>query len=259
MSKSVRERIVPLILTFNEERNLSRVLSKLEWATRVVVVDSFSDDRTEAIAAGFQHVEFHKRAFDSLAQQWNFGLEHASRLGEWVLALDADYVLSDELIDELGELAAEDEVAGYDARFIYCIDGLPLRASLYPPHTVLFRAKGARYVQDGHAQRIVLEGSTRSLVHPIYHDDRKTWTRWYANQQRYAHLEAEKLDKSPWSALPFSGKMRRIPLLVVLAAPLYLLMGKGLWRDGIRGWKYIWQRLVAEWLIQRSLWAKVKG
>jgi glycosyltransferase involved in cell wall biosynthesis len=255
----MHNRIVPLILTWNEERNLSRVLSKLEWATSVVVLDSFSEDGTEEIARGFKNVSFHQRAFDCLANQWNAGLDHAARLGEWVLALDADYVLSDGLIDELGELTPSDSVAGFDAHFVYCVDGTPLRASLYPPHTVLFRAQSAQYVQDGHAQRLVLEGDMQPFAHPIYHDDRKSWTRWYANQQQYACLEAEKLDKCSWLALPISGKVRRIPLLSVLASPLYLLVGKGLWRDGTRGWKYIWQRLVAEWLIQRSLWTKARG
>lgn len=255
----MRDRIVPLVLTLDEERNLSRVLSRLEWAESVVIVDSFSSDATETIARGFRNVTFHQRRFDCLANQWNFGLDHAARLGEWVLALDADYVLSEGLIDELERLAPEDSVAGFDAYFVYCIDGEPLRASLYPPHTVLFRAKSGRFVQDGHAQRLKLDGSVQSLAHPIHHDDRKSWSRWIANQRLYAGQEAEKLDRSAWLALPISGKLRRIPLLSVLALPIYLILGKGLWRDGVRGWKYIWQRLVAEWLIQRSLWTKARG
>jgi glycosyltransferase involved in cell wall biosynthesis len=259
LSLGMFDRIVPLILTFNEERNLSRVLSRLEWAGAVVVVDSYSDDGSEAIARSFNNVSFHQRPFDCLADQWNFGLGHAARLGEWVLGLDADYVLSDGLIDELGRLSPENGVAGFDAHFVYCIDGEPLRASLYPPHTVLFRAQSTRYVQDGHAQRLKLEGSVQSLAHPIYHDDRKSWSRWIANQRLYAGQEADKLDRSSWLALPISGKVRRIPLLSVLALPIYLIIGKGLWRDGLRGWKYIWQRLVAEWLIQRSLWMKARG
>lgn len=255
----MHERIVPLILTFNEERNLPRVLSKLDWASPVVIVDSFSEDSTETIAKSFDNVSFYQRTFDCHANQWNFGLAHASMLGEWVLALDADYVLSESLIDELGELKPDGAVDGFEAHFVYCIDGTPLKASLYPPHTVLFRAQSARYIQDGHTQRLELGRSIQSLINPIYHDDRKSWTRWYANQRRYACLEAEKIDKSSWRALPFSGKVRRIPLLGVLVSPIYLLLGKGLWRDGIRGFKYVWQRLVAEWLIQRSLWMKARG
>jgi len=255
----MHDRIVPLILTFNEEPNLARVLSKLNWAKSVVVIDSYSDDRTEEIAKGFENVSFHRRRFDCHANQWNKGLDLAARLSDWVLALDADYVLSDGLVNELCNLTSDDDVAGYEAHFVYCIDGIPLKASLYPPHTVLFRAGLARYVQDGHTQRLIVKNSVRSLVHPILHDDRKSWRRWYSNQRRYACLEAERMEECSWLALPISAKIRRIPLLSVLVSPVYLLLSKGLWRDGIRGWKYIWQRLVAEWLIQKSLWTKARG
>ncbi len=255
----MHDRIVPLILTYNEESNLARVLSKLVWARSVVVIDSYSNDRTEIIAKRFENVSFHQRIFDRHVDQWNMGLDCAARLGDWVLALDADYVLSDGLVDELDNLAPNDGIAGYEAHFVYCIDGIPLRASLYPPHTVLYRARLARYVQDGHTQRLVLEKSVQPLVHPIYHDDRKSWNRWYANQRDYAYLEAETLEECSWLDLPISGKIRRVPLLSILISPLYLLLSKGLWREGIRGWKYVWQRLVAEWLIQKSLWTKARG
>lgn len=245
--------IVPLVLTFNEECNLSRVLAKLIWARTVVVFDSYSSDRTGDIVKDFGNVVFKQRHFDSHASQWNAGLEIAGRFGEWILALDADYVLSDELVEELSELNLGEEVSGFETQFIYCIDGVPLRASLYPPHTVLFRAQSARYVQDGHTQRLVLEEPAKPLSNPIYHDDRKSWACWYGNQQRYASLEAARLNSRSWVDLPFTGKIRRIPLLSILAIPLYLVLCKALWRDGVRGWKYVRQRLVAEWLIQRSL------
>jgi glycosyltransferase involved in cell wall biosynthesis len=250
------DQIVPLILTFNEESNLARVLSKLNWAKVVVVIDSYSNDRTQAIAESFNNVSFHQRKFDCHANQWNMGLDTARRFGAWVLALDADYVLSDGVVDELKTLTPNDRIAGYVARFVYCIDGLPLRASLYPPHTVLFRIRSARYIQDGHTQRLVLEEPVLFLDHPIFHDDRKSWQRWYANQQQYADLEAKRIKECSWGELTLSRRIRYVPLVSILVSPIYLLFGKDLWRDGARGWKYIWQRLAAEWLIQRSLWMR---
>ena len=253
------DQIIPVILTLNEQSNLPRVLSKLEWARSVVVLDSHSDDKTEQIAKSFSNVAFYQRSFDCSANQWNAGIELVARTSDWVLALDADYILSDELVNELGELQPDGDVAGYDAHFIYCIDRMPLRASLYPPHTVLFRAELGRYVQDGHTQRLLLSDSIRPLSHPIFHDDRKSWDRWYLSQLRYARLEAEKIRRSPWSALPISGRIRRIPLLSILLSPVYLLLYKGLWCNGIRGLKYTWQRLIAEWLIQKALWFRAFG
>jgi glycosyltransferase involved in cell wall biosynthesis len=253
------DQIVPVILTLNEEPNLDRVLSKLKWARSVVVLDSHSDDGTEQIAKSFSNVLFYQRSFDCSANQWNVGIELAARISDWVLALDADYLLGDKLVGELGELKPDSNVAGYEAHFVYCIDGMPLRASLYPPHTVLFRAELGQYAQDGHTQRLLLSDSIRPLTHPIFHDDRKSGERWYLSQLRYARLEAEKIRRSSWSALSIGGKIRRIPLLSIVLPSVYLLLCKGLWRNGIRGLKYVWQRLIAEWLIQKALWFREIG
>ncbi|HEU5130546.1 MAG TPA: glycosyltransferase, partial [Pyrinomonadaceae bacterium] len=89
--------ITPLILTYNEAPNIARSLSALTWANDIVVVDSFSDDDTVAIARSDSRVRVFQRAFDTHRNQWEFGLKETGISTPWVLALDADYVLSDEL------------------------------------------------------------------------------------------------------------------------------------------------------------------
>src|ERR1051326_1826372 len=124
-----------MILTYNEAPNIGRTLEKLSWARRILVVDSFSTDETVAVATSFPNVDVIKRRFDSFAGQCNFGLTQIR--SEWVLSLDADYVLSDELCNEIADLSTNDEVQGFRAKFRYCVWGKPLRATLYPPRTVL--------------------------------------------------------------------------------------------------------------------------
>ena len=103
----MHERITPLILTANEEPNLARVLAKLDWAKQIVVVDSLSTDATPALAQANPRVKFLPRPFDNHQDQWNYGVDACAT--DWVLTLDADYVLSDELVRELslssGDLA----------------------------------------------------------------------------------------------------------------------------------------------------------
>ncbi len=62
---SFLKQITPLILTFNEEVNIGRTLGKLTWASRVIVVDSFSTDRTLEICAGFPNVDAWVRRFQA--------------------------------------------------------------------------------------------------------------------------------------------------------------------------------------------------
>jgi glycosyltransferase involved in cell wall biosynthesis len=186
--------ITPLILTYNEAPNIRRTLEKLSWAREILVVDSFSTDETLDILKSFPKVRVLQRRFDTHSAQWNFGLDQCGT--PWVLTLDADYVLDDRLVDELKSFAPQSETAAYFARFRYCIHGQPLRGTLYPPRAILFRKDQCRYEQDGHTQRLRVDGNTDWLRGCINHDDRKPLTHWLLAQDRYAQLEAEKLLRS---------------------------------------------------------------
>src|SRR6266851_4998035 len=116
--------VTPVVLTFNEAPNIGRTLRLLEWARTIVVLDSHSTDETPAIASGFHNVRFRQRPFDTQAAQWNAALRDPEIRTEWVLALDADYVVPATLAAELAALSPPPTVAGYRAHFEYAIDGV---------------------------------------------------------------------------------------------------------------------------------------
>jgi glycosyltransferase involved in cell wall biosynthesis len=245
--------ITPVILTFDEAPNIGRSLAQLTWARRIIVVDSGSRDDTLAICATFPNVQVVTRTFTSHADQWNHAVAATGIDGGWILALDADYVLSDALIEELRGLAPPLDVAGFSASFTYCVDGRALRGTLYPPVTVLFRHGAGRYVQDGHTQRLVIGGRIVRLRHPIRHDDRKPLARWVASQDRYAHLESEKLAAGQGIAAGWPDRIRRLYLIAPAATLFYCLFGKGLILDGWPGIYYSLQRTFAELLLSLYL------
>lgn len=253
------EEITPVVLTWNEAANIDRTLARLQWARRVLVFDSGSTDGTQEIARRFGNVVLEVRPFDDHARQWEAAVRSAAVETDWVLALDADYVLSTELVSELATLDLGPALAGYRARFRYCIEGLPLRASLYPPAVVLFDRGRARFVQDGHTQRLVVEGPVAELAGRILHDDRKDFSRFLEAQRRYARLEAEKLRATPFRALPPSGMARKLRFVAPWLVPLWLLIGRGLLFEGRRGLIYVRQRFVAEQMIFRALFASGQG
>ena len=77
-----RDTVTPLLITFNEIQNIERTLAKLDWAVRIVVIDSGSTDGTLDILAKDPRVDVIHRPFDSFAEQCNFGLTHdPHRLG----------------------------------------------------------------------------------------------------------------------------------------------------------------------------------
>jgi glycosyltransferase involved in cell wall biosynthesis len=244
--------VTPVLLTFNEAPNLGRTLMALAWAPRIVVLDSGSTDRTLEILRADPRVRILHRPFDTHAAQWNFALREAGLSTPWVLALDADYRVSEELVDEIRKLEVPPDVSGYRVRFQYMIDGRPLRGSLYPPSVVLFRRDQAEYFQDGHTQRLRVHGGIRELCGRIWHDDRKPFAHWRSAQRRYMALEARKLRETPFSNLSWTDRTRRLLLGPLLVVPYCLLM-KGLIFDGVAGLKYTFQRFYAEALLAFAL------
>jgi glycosyltransferase involved in cell wall biosynthesis len=257
---SFLDRVEVLILTWNEEANLARTLDALTAFPKVVVLDSGSADGTLGIASNHPNVRVCSRPFDSHASQWNHGLTACGIASEWVLALDADYVLTPALVQAIAALDPPAPVAGYWARFRYCVEGRPLTASLYPPVMVLYRREGASYLQDGHTQRIVVKGETRTLPGEILHDDRKNLSAWLAAQDRYARLECELLLATPWARLGWRDRLRRLMFVTPWLVPIYCLtVGRG-FLDGRHGLLYALQRGIAESLLSvRLLQARLAG
>ena len=247
------DQITPLILTYNEAPNIARSLGALSWAGDIVVVDSFSDDNTVEMAKLFPNVRVFQRAFDCHRNQWEFGLKDTGISTPWVLALDADYILSDELVSELKDLEPKAETAGYRGSFVYCIKGRRIRSGIYPPVTILYRREAATYVQDGHTQRVALDGVIEDLQAPVFHDDRKSLKRWFNSQSKYTELEAQKLRAADPAELGFADRLRRWRFIVPPVMLVYCLIVRGGILDGWAGFYYAFQRAMAEAMLSHRL------
>ena len=241
--------ITPMILTYNEEPNLQATLEGVAWASRILVVDSFSTDATLEIASTFPQVRVVQRPFDHFAAQCNFALTHIET--PWVLSLDADYKCSPAFADELAELIPSKP--GYRASFRYGIYGYPLRATLYPPRTVLYRRDSARYAPDGHAHRVMITGNLGELRCPILHDDWKSISAWLQSQSFYAKMEADKILSRPAQELSWKDRLRKQVLIAPWLTFFYCLFAKRLLLDGWRGIFYALQRSYAELVLSLVL------
>ena len=246
--------LTALLLTYNEEANIERTLASLQWVPSIFVIDSGSTDLTLEILASDPKVTTLHRPFDSFADQCNFGLDLIK--SEWVLSLDADYVVTPALAEEIcacfhapGPLL----FAGFAIPFRYCIAGKPLRGTLLPPRICLYRTAGARYRNDGHGHRVDVPGKVGRLRNPILHDDRKPLERWLASQLRYLTIESRKLQTTPFSQLSIADRLRLNTPLAPLAALVLCLFVNGGILDGWQGWTYAFQRCYAEILLKLML------
>jgi glycosyltransferase involved in cell wall biosynthesis len=235
--------ITPILLTYNEAPNVQRTLSRLTWAKDIVVVDSGSTDGTLEILLKFPQVRIFRRTFDTHGNQWRYAVRETAIATNWILRLDADYVLSDELISELSALDPNGTVSAYRIGFDYAIFSRHLRSSLYPANTILLR-KGYFDVCDrGHTEAWSVNGPIADLHGRVIHDDWKPTEHWLNSQTRYMKRELEEIRGG---GAGLRAWLRLTPPLMPLGVFFYCLFGKGLIANGKAGLFYALQRSVAE-------------
>jgi glycosyltransferase involved in cell wall biosynthesis len=109
-----------VIITYNEERNIERCLASLVGiADEIIVVDSFSSDKTEAICSAFR-AKFIQNKFEGHIQQKNFAISCATF--DWILSLDADEALTDELKKSILKVKENADFTGFQMNRLtnYC-------------------------------------------------------------------------------------------------------------------------------------------
>jgi glycosyltransferase involved in cell wall biosynthesis len=107
-----------IILTYNEDKHIARCLAAISsFATRVVVVDSHSTDRTVEIARGLG-AEVLENKFVNYANQFQWALDNAGITTPWVMRLDADEVIEPDLAAEISAVLPTlgKEVAGINLK-----------------------------------------------------------------------------------------------------------------------------------------------
>lgn len=237
--------VTPVLLTFNEEPNLRRTLESLTWASDIVIVDSGSTDRSEAIAASFPQVRWIVRPFDSHGRQWTFAIHETGIHTPYVLALDADHAVSPEFVDEMRE-ALGGKPAGGVAGFDYRIDGVSLSGSVYPAKLVLFERAAVRIAQPGHSQEFSVEGRIHHFRARLIHDDRKPLERFVASQLQYSRLELARLQDHPGGR--WQDRLRATGLMPLVAGMGAYVRSGGPFR-GRASLKYAYERALFECLL----------
>jgi len=243
------------ILTYNEETNLPRCLAALSWCDNIVVIDSGSTDKTVEIAENGGCTVLH-RPFDDFANQRNFGIDSGALTEDWVLHLDADEVVTEELANEIAKLQPPNNIQAYNIPSKLMLGKQWLKhCGAYPVYQVrLGRTKGLRFIQYGHAQREDLSAdAVGTLKQPYLHYNfSHGLQRWFEKHVRYASDEANQIltgpnDNSPDSQEVTGTAMRRrlksraakIPaVLRPIARFFYIYFLKQGFRDGRAGLQY---------------------
>jgi glycosyltransferase involved in cell wall biosynthesis len=109
-SQPGRPPVSGVVTSFNEEHNIGECIESMLWCDEIIVVDSFSTDRTAEIAQSYDKVRFFQRPYYGAGAQKNWALQHVSH--EWVFLLDADERCTPELQKEIEKLLPTNPEAG---------------------------------------------------------------------------------------------------------------------------------------------------
>ena len=250
------------ILTLNEERNLPACLAALHWCDDIVVVDSYSTDRTVEIAEA-AGVRVYQRAYDGEQHQRMFALQNISYKYDWVFMPDADEIATDELVREMCAVAADPTrpESFFRIRYKNMFMGRWIKhSSLYPTWmTRFFRPdRIIRFERDEHAIPIGNGPEGRLEAHYLHYSFNNGLRSWYEKHNRYSCSEAkETFDrlgdrKIPWRKI-FSSKaevrrrgLKQLSMYVPFRSTarfVYMYVMRGGFLDGVQGYHYC--RLIA--------------
>lgn len=183
-----------IILTLNEEANISHALKSVSgWAREVIILDSGSTDRTAGIAKEYGASIYH-RAFDNYAAQRNYAIQELPLKTDWVLFLDADEYLPDALKNEIDTVLDQPNKDGYYMKYRLSFMGKWLKYGGYYPTWILrlFRRDRSVFHREVN-EHIKVDGLVGYLQSDFIHEDHKGIGDWINKHNKYATFEAEQL------------------------------------------------------------------
>jgi glycosyltransferase involved in cell wall biosynthesis len=189
-----------LVLTKDEEINIVECLKTLAWSDDIVVLDSFSTDRTCEWSLLFPNVRVIQRKFDNWSRHSNWALEHIQFKNPWVYYSDADERMTDELRDEIRAVAATPSVehVAFRVRYKNMFMGRWLRhGGIYPVWIIrLFKPEMIRYEEREVNAHPIMKGSLGDLrEHFIHYSFNKGLLPWFKKHNSYSTMEANEAVK----------------------------------------------------------------
>jgi glycosyltransferase involved in cell wall biosynthesis len=256
-----------LILTLNEERNIATCLESVKWSDDVVVLDSFSTDRTVEIARSFG-ARIVQRTFDDWSSHQNWALKEIPFKNRWVYYSDADEIVTPELRDELVRIAADPTLTpvAYRLRYRNFFCGRWIRhCGIYPVWVMrFFQPDKVRFERIVNPVAVIDGEEGRLESHFHHHSFNNGLQAWFDKHNRYSQQEAiESLSSLrgghlDWRALAGNAVARRrllkelsfrLPCRSLLRFVYMYLLQFG-FLDGWQGYTYCRMLAIYEYMIE---------
>ena len=217
------------MITYNNEETVERALKSVTWADEIVIVDSFSNDRTLEIARKFTD-KIYQRKWPGHRDQYQFAADLTTH--DWIMFVDADEEVSPELAEEI-QKELSGKVEGVDGFFVYRRTyylGRWIRyGGWYPDGEIrLYRRNKGRWEGGLHA-KVVVDGTVKSLKNQYLHYTYRNISDQIQTIDKYSRIAAEDME----------GQGRTFSLFTLLFHPPFRFIKdyffKLGYRDGLPG------------------------
>ncbi|MGL5111132.1 MAG: glycosyltransferase family 2 protein [Flavobacterium sp.] len=195
-----------IILTLNEERYVKSLLEDIDFADEIIVVDSYSTDKTVEIIGTFPNVKLIQNKFVNYTQQRNFSLDQAQN--SWILFIDADERLTPALKLEIrATINDKNAVSAYLIHRIFMFKNKRLHFSGWQTDKIfrLLNKSNCRYNEERTVhEKLIVNGETAILKNKIIHYSYASFQEYKSKMQLYGVFKAnEKLKKGQKPSLFF--------------------------------------------------------
>lgn len=220
-----KQKLTVLIITLNEEFYIKSLLDDLDFADEIIVIDSFSTDRTVDIVNSFENIKLIQNPFDNYTSQRNFALSQATN--NWVLFIDADEKLSSGLKSEIiFTINNSKTVSAYLIYRTFMFKNLKLRFSGWQTDKIfrLFDKTKCNYSNERLVhEKLNVNGKIATLQNKLIHYSYNNYTDYKAKMKYYGFLKAQEKFKNH----------QRHSILMMLFHPVYTFLYQFLIRLGI--------------------------
>ncbi|MFB9079880.1 glycosyltransferase family 2 protein [Flavobacterium procerum] len=198
MNTIQKQQISVLIITFNEERFIKNLIDDIDFADEIIIVDSFSTDRTVEIIESFANVKLIQHKFTDYTSQRNFALEQAKN--NWILFIDADERITPALKSEIDAVVNSDNSASaYLVYRTFMFKNRKLHFSGWQTDKIfrLFKKNDCFYSKDRMVhEKLIVNGNTAILKSKLIHYSYSNYEDYKLKMYNYGIFKAnEKLKK----------------------------------------------------------------
>ncbi|MBL0012237.1 MAG: glycosyltransferase family 2 protein [Flavobacterium sp.] len=182
-----------LIITYNEQKHIQEVLEDIDFADEILVVDSYSTDKTVDLVHAFPNAKLIQHAFVDYSSQRNFAIQCAQN--PWILFIDADERFTNELKDEVIETIQQPEAASaYLFYRIFMFEDTKINFSGWQTDKIfrLFQKDKAEYVTERLVhEKLKVKGKIGKLKHKLIHFSYTDYESYKSKMVSYGKLKAK--------------------------------------------------------------------